>query len=310
VLLSSLTFSTWRQRVAVVAAFAVLAVPLLMWLMLHPEMMRDTFGRYGRPTGTSAVGAMLGAYASYWNPVFLFVRGGVNPTTATGRAGVFLVALAVLLLAGAVAVARWPRRVATALAGGVLIAPLPAALVGERFMIQRSLAMVPFAVVIATAGAQLLLEHSRRGVRVFAWLLLASMPVQFAYVYTDYLTHYRLRSAFYFDPHAFDAVTATVLAADAREPVPAVYLSRQLDDASARWRFHLAKNNRSELLLRTRYFDGDGLDLGHVLRGSLIVTIADGALVAALLATGKWTIVEQVKNIDRADAAMIFRKVI
>ncbi len=40
--------------------------------------------------------------------------------------------------------------------------------------------------------------------------------------------------------------------------VPAVFLRRNLDSGGARWRFHLTKAGRQDLLARTFYFSDPG----------------------------------------------------
>lgn len=307
---------SWRHRAAALAGFALLVLPLMPWLFIHPDMVRDTLGRYGSagPTGVASLAASLervAAYGTFFDPWLLFVRGGVSPTTATARSGVFLLPVAVLFPVGVYALVRgrFPRAAKIALLAGTLAAPLPAAFVGEGYMIQRALALVPFVILMSAIGAQAMLVDARRAVRVAACVLLAVCPLQFSYFYLDYLGDYERRAAFYFDPHAFEDVAAFVVADDAAGRLPAVYLSRQLDDAAPRWRFHLTRNSRVDLLDRTRYFDGDGLDLGGIERGSLIVMLADGTVVQQLLATGRWSIAAAIRNIGGADASVILRKV-
>jgi 4-amino-4-deoxy-L-arabinose transferase-like glycosyltransferase len=306
---------SWRHAAAVIAGFALFVVPLIPWLIAHPEMLRDTLGRYG--SGQAAALSLtrildrVAVYASYFDPWLLFLRGGVSPTTATARSGVFLIPIAILFPLGVYVLLRgpFPRATKVALIGGTLAAPIPAVLVGEAHMIQRALALVPFVVLISALGVHAMLTQPERRWRVVACVLLALSVLQFGYFYRDYLGEYERRAAFYFDPHAFSDVAAFVLAEDANRGVPAVYLSRQLDDASARWRFHLTKHGRVDLLDRTHYFDGDGLDLGAIERGSLIVMLSDGRMVKRLVATGVWSIASEIQNIDGADASTILRKV-
>jgi hypothetical protein len=145
-------------------------------------------------------------------------------------------------------------------------------------------------------------------VRAVGTVLLILCPLQFGYFYADYFGGYERRAAFYFDAHAFEDVAAFVLTADSASRLPAVYLSRQLDDAAPRWRFQLTKRGRADLLERTRYFDGDGLDLGGIEAGSLSVMLNDGAMVKQLLAVGPWSMAAAIRNIDGADASVILRK--
>jgi hypothetical protein len=122
-----------------------------------------------------------------------------------------------------------------------------------------------------------LLTDARRNVRAVGTVLLILCPLQFGYFYADYFGGYERRAAFYFDAHAFEDVAAFVLTADSASRLPAVYLSRQLDDAAPRWRFQLTKRARADL-------------------------------VKQLLAVGPWSMAAAIRNIDGADASVILRK--
>ena len=300
--------------------FAVPIVPLVWWLVTHPQMLVDTFGRYehagfrGASSMTRAtslnvefVRHMVSTYWSYFDPAFLFLTGGISPTTATGRTGVFLASLIVLLPLGIVEL--WQRRelFGRILPIGFFAAPIPATLVGEPYMIQRALLLVPFGLLIAIAGLTRLAAQPRR--RLAAWLLLVAMPLQFAYFLRDYAWHYRFRSAAYFDPHDFRSIASNVFELEDSTAVPLVYLSRQLDDASPRWRFYATKERRDALLARTRYFDGDGLDLADAARGSLMVFVGNDQSLAAVVASGRWVVVRTIVEPSGGTRSVILRKI-
>ena len=77
---------------------------------------------------------------------FLFLIGGPVPTTSTGRVGVFLLPLAVLIPLGMLALLRVPDRrgLHALLVIAILLAPVPATLKGQPHMIQRVVFMLPF----------------------------------------------------------------------------------------------------------------------------------------------------------------------
>jgi 4-amino-4-deoxy-L-arabinose transferase-like glycosyltransferase len=296
-------------------------IPLLLlipWAWLHPEMFVQTAGRYlvkeARDV-TMAEGArhlvsprtlqqMLVTYLGYFDPVFLFVRGGVSMTTSTTRSGVFLLPAAVFLSLGLYEVCRRIRRdtLALVLIAGVLFAPVPAVFVNERRMIQRELFMLPFAALLAAYGGALVLRQSA-GVRRLALLLVVIMPLQFAYFYADYFTHYKNRSAFYYDSVVF-AEVADVLA-QAHPPV--VLLSHDLDDGGPKWHFYSLKLDREDLLQRTRYVNENSDDIDSVPSGSLLVVYPDTATINRLAATGKWSVVRSIVDIDQRPASVILR---
>jgi 4-amino-4-deoxy-L-arabinose transferase-like glycosyltransferase len=309
-----------RASVVTTIGFLLPLGLLIPWAWFHPEMYRETFGRYlirDAEGVTLAQGArnllsannlrqMFVTFVGYFDPIFLFVRGGVSMTTSTTRAGVLLLPVAVFLGAGLYDVVRRARHdaVALVLLGGLLLAPLPATFVNERRMIQRELFMLPFAAAIAAYGAALLFRQPKTGVRRLAMLLVIAMPLQFAYVYRDYFTHYKLRSAFYYDSVVFVEVADVLLAADP----PAILLSHELDDSGPKWRFYSTKHGREDLLARTQYVDDTGPEVAAAPPGSLLVVYPNEATLARLSGSGQWSIVRSIEDIDHRPASVVWRK--
>jgi 4-amino-4-deoxy-L-arabinose transferase-like glycosyltransferase len=316
----------WRSRPDAGRAAAAATVGFLLplgllipWALIHPEMFVETAGRYlvrGARNVTMAEGArklvglsslqqMFGAYVGYFDPIFLFVRGGVSMTTSTARSGVFLLPVAIFLVAGLYEVMRRMRRdpIALVIIGGVLLAPIPAIFVNERRMIQRELFMLPFAALIAAYGGSLLFRQSQT-VRRAAVLLIVAMSLQFAYVYRDYFTHYKHRSAFYYDSVVFAEVAEALVASDP----PAILLSHELDDGGPKWRYYATKLGRDDLLFRTRFVDEASGEIDSAPVGSLLVVYPDGATLDRLAKTGRWSIVRRIEDIDQRPASVILRK--
>src|SRR6185295_4189153 len=132
----------------------------------------------------------------YFNPAYLLFSGGSNLTTATRQVGVLLVPIGVFLLTGAGAL--WRRRpvpVTVVLRAGLVLAPLPATLVDERYAVQRELVLLPFAVLVAVFGVRWMVRRQGVWNRLIAAALLVAVTIQFATFYRDYFTGYRLRSA-------------------------------------------------------------------------------------------------------------------
>ncbi len=302
--------------------FALPLVVLIPWLWMNPQMVRETVARYSMPSveqdarpRTTGVAAMAqsarrsaATYVSYFNPVTLFVRGGPSMTTSTARTGMFLLPVAVWLPAGLYVL--WRRRDPTGfhwvLLAGFLTAPVPAALKGEPDMVQRALYMIPFAALISAMGFGLMWQARHRMVRVAALLALLAIPIQFGEFYFDYFTHYKFRSAFYYDPVAFRDVAQYLFD---QAPAPAYYFADDLDDASAKWRFYTIKHSREELLARARYVPLDGPDPAAAPSGSFLVMYVQGPTLAALQQRGQWLVVTVIKDVDQREAAAILRKV-
>ena len=167
-------------------------------------------------------------------------------------------------------------------------------------MIQRAMYALPLAALLGAIGFAWLWQ-SRIGRAAAAAVVLAS-PIQFAYFYADYFGHYKLRSAFYYDPVAFKSVAAYLLQ-DAG--APAYYFTSDVDDASVKWRFYTITANRTELLPQTQYIDPD--DRPPAPPGSLLVTYDYTSRLAALAADG-WRTETVISDVDNRPAAVILRR--
>ena len=308
--LSWLTF--WRMGAGFVrpiaisaAAFAPAILLAAGWLSSHPQMLQETITRYQvldldritDGTGVSQIAnvrSTVPGYASYFDPVFLFRRGGQSMTTSTGRMGVFLVPVAIFLPVGLVALIRrlFDKKdltlnlIGTVLVAGLLFAPLPAALSGQLRGVQRALLLLPFDALISGYGFSILWQSERRIIRngVIALLILA--PIQFAVFYRDYFTHYKFRSAFYYDAVAFADVAQYVMDDTAKGEI---YFRRDLDAVGAKWRFYLTKADRRDLFNRTHYVS-ERADLADAAVGSLLVMYVENTEIQALERSGDWQV--------------------
>ena len=311
-----------RPVVAATIGFALPVVVVIPWLWMNPQMLRETIARYSmsdveqvsrartaeHASAAQVVSRSVRAYLTYFNPVTLFARGGPSMTTSTGRTGMLLLSVMIWLPAGLYVL--WRRRDAAGihwvLLAGLLTAPIPAAIKGEGDMVQRALYMIPFAALISAMGFALMWQARHRLVRVAAMLLLLAMPIQFAEFYFDYFTHYKRRSAFYYDPVAFRDVAEYLFD---QEPAPAYYFADDLDDAGAKWRFYTTAHARQELLSRTRHVAVDGAEPAAAPGGSFLVMYIDRPKLAALEQPGRWTVVKVIRDVDQRETAAILRKV-
>jgi len=311
-----------RLAGAAAAGFALPVVAAVAWMSVHPDMWRDTIGRYtvfdphrlSISRGLTAfftpanMRDRVSVYWDYYNPSYLFFSGGSNLSTATRRAGVFLLPVGAFLVCGCYDVCRRGGSMRTVLLAGVAIAPLPATLLGERYAIQRELVLLPFATLIAASGVAFLVQHAAPLARAAAFALLLAIAVQFVLFYRDYLGDYRVRSALAFDPANIGGVADVVLASNAAA-VPSIYLSEDLDDVAARWRFHLVAHRREELLARTSLFAADTIALQRVPAGSLLVLYANDPAVARFLESERCAVAAVVTDPAGNDLSVILRKV-
>lgn len=311
-----------RSSLAACVGFALPLLIIIPWLWSHPDMLRDTIGRY-KVYDTRHLSPLQGVkdflnynniqerisvYWDYFNPAYLFFAGGSNLTTSTRKVGVFLLPVSVLLAAGIYDLWRRRSAISVVLLAGLALAPVPAVLVDERYAVQRELFVLPFGVLISVFGVAFLLRQQHQLIRLATGLLLLAMPIQYAYFHDDYFTDYQIRSAYWFDPINFRDVAEYLIANAASADMPAVYLSRDLDDGGPRWGFYLAKHGRQDLSQRTKFFSADGLDLSGVPAGSLLVLYANDPNVAALLGAEKCSVAKIVIDAAGGKSAVILRK--
>jgi 4-amino-4-deoxy-L-arabinose transferase-like glycosyltransferase len=306
-----------RLALAVAIGFLLALLPLFAWVRTDPGVLGSTLRFYSvydpeKPSllTSNSIVERLSVYWDYFNPSYLFFAGGSNLTVCTRRAGVFPLAFAVLLPVGIYAL--WTNRGSAArlvLLAGLLTAPLGATLVNDRTAIQREIVVIPFGVLAAVAGAHFLFRHRSSFARTAAAVLVASVPLQFAVFFHDYLTDYQIRSAYWFDPGDFRDVADYLITTASSRDVPAVYVSNAVDEAAPRWRFFLTTHGRTDLWPRTRFFSRENLDVASVPAGSLLVLYPFEPQLADLVGPDKCCrIVHRVTAIGGAESAVILAK--
>lgn len=310
-----------RPLLASVAGYILPLLLFIPWIWTHPAMLRETFDRYQmsdqeqvsliqEPANAfrlDKVAATVSTYWSYFDPAFLFLLGGPSMTTSTGRIGAFLLPLALLLPLGVITLLRRPDPFGlhALILLAVVTAPIAATLKGQPFMIQRAVFMLPFAALIATYGFQSLWQERRRMAKPLAIALLVIGALQFAVFYLDYFTHYKLRSAFYYDPSAVEDVAEYAMY---DEQAPLIYLSVELDDIGAKWRYYTTREGRTDLMAKTRFVLNDGLDIGPGDPGSLLAVHTKAAELAALESSGLWKVEKVISDVDNRPTVAVLRK--
>jgi hypothetical protein len=125
----------------------------------------------------------------------------------------------------------------------------------------------------------------------------------------NYFTDYQIRSAHRFDDMNFRGVAASVIASDASDRTPAVYLSDDLgEDKAVQWEFHLLARQRADLWDRTRYVAVARADETDVPSGALLVLHANNPHVSDLVRPAAWSVVDIVQDLSGGPAATILRK--
>jgi 4-amino-4-deoxy-L-arabinose transferase-like glycosyltransferase len=113
----------WLVPAAAAGGFAMPLLAFVPWMWSHSDMWRDTVGRYKvydphlSPLqgvkdllAYNSIQERISVYWDYFNPAFLFFSGGSNLTHGTRLAGVFLLPVAVFLVAGVYELGQRRRR--------------------------------------------------------------------------------------------------------------------------------------------------------------------------------------------------------
>lgn len=299
-----------RAWVWSVAGFAAALAPMILWLTWHPEALASLRAQYNRadPGATTLMQSMASGglaaaarefvriYWSYFDPSFLFVQGGNARNLSTGEVGVFLVPVAVLAVWGLWQL-RTRREVQALLIIGLLAAPIPAAIKGTPYQIQRASGLLIFVSLAAGFGLAAMWGPgpSRRPIaaRALAVVLALMMAWQFAGFYRDYLGNYRIRSGHTYDSTAFGTTAELIVAEDRRSPIERVYLPSGYYDVSAKWRFYTTKHERRGLWQRTEYYSSLAA-LATAPAGSIAVVPVTSSSPPAIEG---WSTVEVIRNL-------------
>ena len=302
-----------RLNAVLTLGFALPLLPVVAWVWSNPSMPRDVFTNYHVSTSVR-LAERASLYWDYFNPSYLFFSGGSNLMWATRQAGVFPLAVAVLLPCGLWNIgAKQSSLVSRLCLAGFLLAPLPIVVAlpeAPQYATARHLLAVPFGVLISMAGFEWLTHRGKRAGRILAALLLLTVPIQFAGFARDYFTDYRVRSSFWSDSLNMREVVARVSALDAAAMAPAVFLSDQDlgEDKVVKWLFYLRATDRGDLWERTRYFSEDRTSAAAVVSGSLLVVGSNSRLMAGLTAAGEWSVAAVVDDVAGTPAATILRR--
>ena len=308
---------TRRVVMLSLAGFVAALLPMAAWLVWHPDALRSILLQYNRadPGSTvviaiaqrdgaiAAIREFVRLYWSYFDPSFMFVTGSNMRTLTTHQAGVFLLPVALLAPLGLWHL-RTNRTAQLLLIVCVLVAPIPAVIKGAPYQIQRASGLLVFVSLFAGCGLAALWTSRRTASRALALILVLAGVWQFAVFYNDYHGGYRVRSASGYDPTAFPEAAETIISADPGSRSDLIYLPAGLYDMSAKWRFHVTKHNRLELLHRTRYFQANTTALADAPGGSMaVVPIWSEAARGA-----RWETVKVIRDLAGEPTLVVLRR--
>jgi hypothetical protein len=183
------------------AAFVLPLAPLALWFAAHPQTYPDTFGRWAIHAAHirfpldglqafvnwTTLGTRVSLYWGFFDPSWLFFDAAPSSGSPLRGASPFLFATSILLVTGVsrglrLALPAWTQT----LLAGLAVAPLAASTFGQRHAIGDALAIVPFAVVIATGGLAHFFQRKGATARTLAWVVVVALLIDFARFYASY----------------------------------------------------------------------------------------------------------------------------
>ena len=267
----------WKQwwRPLVITSLVAVAsyLPMVCWSYQHPGLLTARFNMLSilcRPVSTcyanpAIVGnaddgrffplvvaeRFLRVYSYSWSPTFLFYKGDPWGRHVTGHGGELYVTLAPFLIVGVAAVIRrWREHFWRLIGIGALAAGVPAAMTLEFGHSLRTMAVVPFLVIIMALGAAELIPRlsSQRAITV---ALGAAVLIEIGAFMTDYFTAYPARQAVWFDRGLQDAIAIAQRTVH-RGPI---VLSDHIDQAPIMFAFF---SHEDPKIYRAHGIDGNG----------------------------------------------------
>jgi 4-amino-4-deoxy-L-arabinose transferase-like glycosyltransferase len=252
-----------RSKPAFIAAcggFFLTLVPLALWHLVHPHQLVGLAAYYSAREYNKNLGATgffgpnaishLDAWWDCYSPDKLFFSGDGDLRYSTRSAGYFLLAASLPMGIGVYTAGRRLKiETWTLLISGLLLAPLPAALVSNS-EIKRWLTFVPFAVLAATCGVEWLLADRRRAMRAATFAVLVTLAIQTRSFFVDYFGPYRARSARKFGGNLPGAIHDVLVVSG---PNDCVVLDAGVDYLEAEWDLYTYAFGRRDLVARTQW---------------------------------------------------------
>lgn len=305
-------------RAALLVGFIVPLVPMAAWYATHPEryaQIVEAYKLYSADASPVEGAARLAAYDilrlrlsllwSFFSPDFLFISGDSSLINSTRQIGLFPLAFAVLIPAGLYQLARHGGDMGKVILTGFVTAPL-ASVVSGAIEMNRIMFALPFGVLTAAFGARAMLGARHRVWRWVALAVLASVPLQFAGFYRDYMGRYRAESSFWFGGNLRAALTDAIRM-EGQQTRP-VYVSRTIPFANRYWRFYTLVEQRGDLTAQAVFYEPARLDAAAVQPGShLVCALRDGGCEPQA-SSGMWTRVSTAVEPDGTESFAVFER--
>jgi 4-amino-4-deoxy-L-arabinose transferase-like glycosyltransferase len=285
------------------AAFAATLIPMVLWYVTHPERNAQIVSAYQLDANAeSPLSRWIGLYWSFFDPSFLFVTGDASLVNSTREAGFFPMVFAILLPIGLYGMVRSRQPVPLAIAMGLVTAPLVSMISGAIEM-NRVMFAIPFGVLVAAYGIDMMLRARPVAIRAAAVLLLLASAWQFAGFYSGYFGGYGRAAAPWVAGNCREALRALMARAAATQGP--IYISQEIEWVHRTWRFYAIADGRPDMIDRASYFLGTAP--ADAAPGAPLICLASTARCQALRQNG-WTEVATVASLDGSRAFTLLER--
>jgi 4-amino-4-deoxy-L-arabinose transferase-like glycosyltransferase len=299
----------WKATLPMVVTAALILMPMAIWYATHPERYGQLIEAYrlygsgtagaplmpelapGTPTGAQR---WIGLLWQFFNPDFLFLSGDSSLVNSTRTVGIFPIAFAILLIAGAWSAVRSADAFTRVVLAGLVTAPLASVLSGAVEM-NRIMFVIPFGVLVAAIGAAAWLKGSMVQ-RVLAVALLMSIPAQFGMFHRYYLREYPAHAGKWFGGNVRDALLETMKGSGQ------AYVSAAIPMAQRYWAFYLPPDRRD------RAFESFvGVPENAAAGARAACPVADGGC-AGIGRDPQWRQVASVRELSGEESFLVFER--
>ena len=312
----------WERRspkvyLVAAAGFLLPLTLLVRWYVQHPTQYNDLIGAYrlydtrlnplqGIKDLSSyfSIGVRSAVYWDFFNPSFLFFSGDSSVMNSTRLAGVFLWPVGVFLIVGIRRALVRQSPLDILLLAGLLTSPLAAVLLAE-VALRRALVMLPFVIVIATSGIEVMIVSRRLAWRLAAVALLVMLPMQFRAFYLDYMGDYRVRSSTWFGGNIRDALVGVMQRAR-HTSATRVYVTNSIPFVDTYWRFYAIEHNREDLV--PTFLDVKQFDARAVPAPALLVVDVAGVPPEPVLQSAGWRRTQVITEPNGTPSFAIYEK--
>lgn len=251
----------------IIVGFAIPLLPLIPWLTKYPDTLTDQVkytGLYDTRLNPvegllslltpETIFSRLSIYLSYFNIDLLFFKGDSSLIHSTGKVGLFLLPLLLLIPLGIYQAVRTRRKLWLLILAGFFCGPIAPALVGNQYRASKELVILPFAIFLSIYGLMFLFKFFKERYIFVTSILLVFIFLQFGLFLNDYFGDYRVRSYGWFNydiPGSLEAL----IEQDEKEKANKIYLDSSIYFIEKYWRFYLIKHDRLDILNKTFYFN-------------------------------------------------------